>query len=74
MYRRQINNALNDIIGAAEMYRFLYDEFEQLDTQKFSDYLAEQLGKLYLIETKIKTRQESPARTHINNKPINEQN
>ena len=60
MYRRQINNALNDIIGAAEMYKFLYDEFEQIDTQKFSDYLADQLGKLYLIETKIKTRQVNP--------------
>lgn len=61
MYRRQIKNALNDIIGAAEMYLFLFDEFGQIDTQKLSDHIADQLGKLYLIETKIKTRPDTPS-------------
>jgi hypothetical protein len=67
MYRRQINNALDDIIGAAEMYKFLYDEFGQLDTQKLSDHIADALGKLYQIELKIKTRPDnSGASTLIN--------
>jgi hypothetical protein len=71
MYRRQINNALDDIIGAADIYKFLYDEFGQLDTQKLSDHIADALGKLYQIELKIKTRPENPdAFTHIRNKPI----
>jgi hypothetical protein len=60
MYRRQINNAIDDIIGAADMYKFLFDEFGQLDTQKLSDHIADALGKLYQIELKIKTRQEIP--------------
>ena len=71
MYIRQINNALNDIIGAADMYKFLFDEFGQLDTQKLSDHIADALGKLYQIELKIKTRPEDPnASTHIINKPV----
>lgn len=71
MYRRQINNALDDIIGAADMYKFLFDEFGQLDTQKLSDHIADALGKLYQIELKIKTRPEDPnALTHIINKPV----
>lgn len=71
MYRRQINNALDDIIGAADIYKFLYDEFGQLDTQKLSDHISDALGKLYQIEIKIKTRPENPdASTHIINKPI----
>jgi len=71
MYRRQINNAIDDIIGAADMYKFLYDEFGQLNTQKLSDHIADALGKLYKIELKIKTRSEDPnASTHIINKPV----
>lgn len=71
MYRRRINNALEDINNAVEIYRFLYDEFNQVDTQKLSDHIADALGKLYQIELKIKTRPEKPsAPTHINNKPI----
>jgi uncharacterized protein YjgD (DUF1641 family) len=66
MYRRQINNALDDIIGAADMYKFLYDEFNQLDTQKLSDHLADALGKLYQIEVKIKTRPVKPGASETN--------
>jgi hypothetical protein len=67
MYRRQINNALDDIIGSAEMYKFLYDEFGQLDTQKLSDHIEDALGKLYKIELKIKTRPDNTgASTLIN--------
>ena len=64
MYRRQINNALDDIIGAADMYKFLYDEFGQIDTQKLSDHIADALGKLYKIELKIKTRPDKPSALH----------
>jgi hypothetical protein len=74
MYTRQIRTALNDIIGAAEMFKFLYDEFGQIDTQKFSNYLAEQIGILYQIEQKIKTRQEIPgASIQTTMKPTDEQ-
>jgi hypothetical protein len=70
MYRRQINNALDDIIGAAEMYKFLYDEFGQLDTQKLSDHIGDALGKLYQIELKIKTRPNKPDASTLKNTNI----
>jgi len=60
MYRRQINDALEDINGAVEIYRFLYDEFNQVDTQKLSDHIADALGVLYQIELKIKARRVKP--------------
>jgi hypothetical protein len=70
MYRRKINNALDDIIGAAEMYKFLYDEFGQLDTQKLSDHIGDALGKLYQIEIKIKTRPDNPGASTLKNTNI----
>jgi len=56
MYRRKINNTINDIIGAAEMYKFLYDEFNQVDTLKFYEYINSKISILVDIELKIKSR------------------
>jgi hypothetical protein len=56
MYRRKINNTCNDIIGAAEMYKFLYDEFNQVDTLKFYEYINSKIAILVDIEFKIKSR------------------
>jgi hypothetical protein len=70
MYRQQIEDILNDLQGACDMYKFLFEEFEQIDTLKLSNYINIQICLLSEIEQKIKARQYktgAPKPTYITN-------